>query len=59
MKKKIKQISITEALELSKLGQKVYALTPNKPTVKSFNNLSVGDVMKNESEYIFVLFEEA
>ena len=56
---KIKQISITEALEFSKQGQKVYAIAPKKPSLKSFNNLCVGEVMKNDNEYIFVVFEEA
>lgn len=57
---KIKQISITEALEFSKLGRKVYVIpSVDKPSIKSFNNMSVGDVLKEKSEYIFFVFEEA
>ena len=60
MGKKIKQIDITEALERAKKGDKVYVLTgENKPIVKQFNNLSVGDVFKDSSEYIFFVIEEA
>lgn len=57
---KIRQIDITEALELAKTNTSVYVITnPNKPAIKSFNNMSVGDVLTEESEYIFFVLEEA
>ncbi len=57
---KIKQIDITEALELTKKGDKVYVISFGKiPVIKSFNKLSVGDVLADNSGYIFVIFEEA
>ena len=58
--KNIKQIDITEALELTKKGEKVYVISFGKaPIIKSFNNLSVGDVLKEDNGYMFVIFEEA
>ena len=60
MSKKIRQIDISEALEISKKGEKVYVITfAGKPIIKSFNNMSVGDVLNENSEYIFIVFEEA
>lgn len=60
MEKKIKQISITEALEFSKLGRKVYVIPSiEKPSIKLFNNMLVGDVLRENNEYILVIFEEA
>ena len=55
---KIKQISITEAIEHSKLGRKVYVITSvDRPVIKSFNNMPVGDVLDDDNEYIFFVFE--
>ena len=60
MSKKIRQIDITEALESSKKGEKVYVIpSTDKPTIKIFNNMSVGEVLKDDSDYIFIVFEEA
>lgn len=60
MVKKIKQITITEALELAKGDVNIYVITnPNKPVIKSFNNMSVGDVLAENTEYIFFVIEEA
>lgn len=58
MEKKIKQISITEALEYSKSGRKVYVIpSTDKPNIKLFNNMSVGEVLDENNEYIFIVFE--
>lgn len=55
---KIKQISITEAIECSKLGRKVYVITSvDRPVIKSFNNMAIGDVLNENNEYIFFVFE--
>ena len=60
MEKKIKQISITEALEYSKSGRKVYVIpSVDKPSIKLFNSMSVGQVLNENNEYIFIVFEEA
>ena len=57
---KIKQISITEAIEYSKLGRKVYVITSvDRPVIKSFNNMPVGYVLNEDNAYIFFVFEEA
>ena len=59
MTKKIKQISISEAMDLSKSGRKVYVIpSTDKPTIKLFNNMSVGDVLDENNEYIFIVFDE-
>ena len=58
--KNIKQIHITEALDLAKKGEKVYVISFGKtPVIKSLNNLSVGDVLAEDKGYMFVIFEEA
>lgn len=59
--KNIKQIDIAKALELTRKGEKVYVITFNSktPIIKSFNNLSVGDVLSEDNGYMFVIFEEA
>lgn len=55
---KIKQISITEAIEYSKLGRKVYVITSvDKPSLKLFNNMAIGEVLNENNEYIFIVFE--
>lgn len=57
---KIKQIDITEALDLTKENKSVYVITnPNKPAVKSLNNMAVGDVLKEHNEFIFFVIEES
>lgn len=57
---KIRQIDITEALELTKVNKKIYVITnPDKPVVKSFNTMHVGDVLKDNNEFIFFVIEEA
>lgn len=59
MGKKIKQIDINQALEITRNGGKVYVITfAGKPILKSFNKLAVGDVLSDKSEYMFVVFEE-
>ena len=59
MAKKIKQIDITEALEITRKGGKVYVITfAGKPILKSFGKLAVGDVLSDKAEYMFVIFEE-
>ena len=59
MGKKIKQITIAEALELAKENHSIYVITnPNKPVIKSFNNMSIGDVLGENTEYIFFVIEE-
>jgi len=59
MGKKIKQIDITEALEITRKGGKVFVITvSDKPTIKNFRTLAVGEVLNDKSEYMFVIFEE-
>lgn len=59
MNKKIRQIDITEALELAKTKEEIYVITnPDKPAVKLFKNMSVGDVLEEPNEYIFFVIEE-
>lgn len=57
----IKQIDITEALELTKKGETIYVITfgSKTPIIKTFNKLSVGDVLSDDNGYMFVIFEEA
>jgi hypothetical protein len=59
--KKLKQIDITNALELAKNNDNnIYVITnPDKPVVKSFNKMSVGDVLAKPDEFIFFVIEEA
>ena len=60
MGKKIRQIDINETLELARKGGNVYVITnPNKPGIKSLNNMSVGDVFAENTEFIFFVIEEA
>ena len=56
---KIRQIDITEALDLARADKKVFVISnPSKPIIKSFNNLPVGEVLADKGTYIFVVFEE-
>ena len=56
---KIRQIDFTEAMEFIKSGKKVFVITnPEKPVIKSFSNLTVGEAIDNDETYIFVVFEE-
>lgn len=56
----IKQIDFAEAMELSRTGKKVYVIpNPEKPVIKSFNNLSIGEAIDGSESMIFVVFEEA
>ncbi len=57
---KIRQIEFSEAMELSRIGKKVYVIpNPEKPVIKSFNKLSIGDAIDGSESMIFVVFEEA
>ena len=59
MGKKIRQIELSEALELVSKGERVNVLSLGKTvTVKSFSALSVGAVFDNESNYLFFVIEE-
>lgn len=56
----IRQISFNEAMELARTEIPVYVITnPNKPVIKSFRNLSIGEAIGDNGNYIFVVFEEA
>lgn len=61
MKLILKQIDITEALELTKDNDnKIYVITnPDKPVIKRFEKMSVGDVLAKPDEFIFFVIEEA
>ena len=60
MNKKIRQIDITEALELTKKKEDVYVITnPIKPAIKNFKNMLVGNVLADPGECIFFIIEEA
>jgi len=59
MGKKIKQIDINEALEITRKGGKVFVITvSDKPTIKNFRTLAVGEALNDKSEYMLVIFEE-
>ena len=59
MAKKIRQIDFSEALEITRKGEKVSVITAsNKPTIKNFSALSIGEVLNEKSESILVVFEE-
>jgi len=59
MAKKIKQIDITEALEITRNGGKVFVITASdKPTIKSFRTLAVGEVLSEKVDHVLVVFEE-
>lgn len=55
--RKIKQIDFNEAIELTRAGKQVLALTVvKKPSVKAFRNLLIGEAI--QGDYIFQLVEE-
>lgn len=55
--RKIKQIDFNEAIELTRAGKQVLALTVvKKPSVKAFRNLLIGEAIRGD--YIFQLVEE-
>ncbi len=59
MNKTLKVIEINEAIELAKKGIKVFCMTiSDKPVVKNFKNLMIGDAFGKENDYIFFMFEE-
>ena len=54
----IRQIEFSEAMRLAKEGTPVYVITtPKKPVIKSFNNLSIGEAVRDSGEYIYLVFE--
>lgn len=56
----IRQIDFTEAMELATEAVQVFVIpNPKKPVIKSFNNLSIGEAVSDNGNYIFVVFEEA
>jgi hypothetical protein len=57
MNKVIKQVDFDEAIELTRAGKHVLALTVlKKPSVKAFRNLLIGEAI--QGDYIFQLVEE-
>ena len=55
---KIKQITFNEAMDVTKSGGKVFVIAnPEKPVIKGFSNLSIGDALEANGKYIFVVFE--
>ena len=57
MKKVIKQVGFDEAIELTRDGKQVLALTVvKKPSVKAFRNLLISEAL--QGDYIFQLVEE-
>lgn len=56
----IRQIDFAEAMELSRTGKKVYVIpNPEKPGIKRFDSLSIGEAIDGSESMIFVVFEEA
>ena len=56
---KIRQIDFTEAMELTRSGKKVFVITdPEKPSIKQFKKLAIGEALCDNGKYIFVVFEE-
>jgi len=54
----IRQIEFAEAMKLAKEGIPVYVIpNPKKPVIKSFNNLSIGEAVADNGNYIFIVFE--
>lgn len=55
---KIRQIDFNEAMELTKTKAPVYVITnPDKPVIKSFRKLSIGEAIGDNKNYMFVVFE--
>lgn len=59
---RIKQITFDEALELVQKDVTVYVIkfseTKKVPSIKLFDQLIIGDMMKNKDRYIFSIVEE-
>ena len=59
MAKKIKQIDFNEALEITRKGGKAFVIMASeKPTIKSFRTLPVGEALSEKSDHVLVTFEE-
>lgn len=57
MAKKIRQIDFNEALEITRKGGKAYVITASdKPTIRSFRTLPVGEALSEKSDYVLVTF---
>ena len=56
---KIKQIDINEALELTKTRADIYVIAnTEKPVIKNFKNMSVGNVISEADNHIIFVIEE-
>lgn len=56
---KIKQIDINEALELTRTRNDIWVINNlDKPVVKNFNNMTVGNVIAKENDFIIFVIEE-
>lgn len=56
---KIKQIDINEALELTRTRNDILVINnPDKPVVKNFNKMTVGDIIAKENDFIIFVIEE-
>lgn len=54
----IRQIEFAEAMRLAKEGTPVFVIpNPKKPVIKSFNNLTIGEAVSENTNYIYVVFE--
>lgn len=59
MTKKIKQIDFNEALEITRKGGKAFVVTASdKPTIRSFRTLPVGEALSEKTDIVLVTFEE-
>jgi hypothetical protein len=59
MSKTVKQIDINKALEITRKGGKVFVITASdKPTIRNFHTLPVGEALSNKSDIVLVEFEE-
>ena len=57
MAKKIKQIDFNEALEITRKGGKAFVVTASdKPTIRSFRTLPVGEALSEKTDIVFVTF---
>lgn len=56
---KIKQIDIITALELARTRNDIWVINnPDKPVVKNFNKMTVGDTIAKADNYIIFVIEE-
>lgn len=56
---KLKQIDINEALELTRTRNDIWVINNlDKPVVKNFNNMTVGNVIAKENDFIIFVIEE-